>query len=125
MIKKTFEYVDLNGNEIKEEHLFRLTEAELTEANLRRNGEDLASIIQRIVDTRDGNKITTAMKDLILKSYGQKSEDGKRFIKSEALSEAFSQTEPYNMLFMELCTDAEAAAQFVNGIMPAKFMQKS
>ena len=58
-------------------------------------------------------------KDLILRSYGEKSADGRRFIKSKELSTAFSQTEAYSELFMELVTDAEKAAEFVNGITPA------
>ena len=57
-------------------------------------------------------------KDLVLKSYGEKSADGKRFIKTPEISEAFSQTEAYSVLFMELATDADAAAAFVNGIIP-------
>ena len=57
-------------------------------------------------------------KDIVLRSYGQKSPDGKRFIKSVELTESFSQTEAYSNLFMELATDADAAAAFVNGIIP-------
>ena len=58
-------------------------------------------------------------KDLVLKSYGVKSDDGRRFIKNEKLREEFEQTEAYSILYMELSTDADAAAAFVNGIIPA------
>ena len=78
----------------------------------------MAEMIQRIVAAQDAPAIIKIFKDLVLKAYGQKSPDGKRFIKSEELSIEFSQTEAYSQLFMELATDAEAAAAFVNGIVP-------
>jgi hypothetical protein len=75
-------------------------------------------MISRIVAAQDAPAIIKIFKDLILKAYGEKSLDGKRFIKSPELSDAFSQTEAYSQLFMELATDADAAANFVNGIVP-------
>ena len=39
-------------------------------------------------------------------------------MKSEEISNGFAQTEAYSQLFMELATDADAAAAFVNGIIP-------
>ena len=80
----------------------------------------LAETINRIVSTSDAPAIMNIFKDLILKSYGVKSIDGRRFEKSEKLREEFAQTEAYSQLFMKLATDADAAAKFVNGIMPAK-----
>ena len=85
----------------------------------------LAETIQRIVQAQDAPAIIKIFKDLVLKAYGVKSPDGKRFIKSEELSTAFSQTEAYSQLFMELATDADAAAKFVNGIVPADMAQKA
>ena len=79
----------------------------------------LAEMITKIVAAQDAPAIIKIFKDLILKSYGEKSADGKRFIKSDEISTAFTQTEAYSELFMELATDAEAAAAFVNGIIPA------
>ena len=79
----------------------------------------LAEMIKRIVAAQDQPAIIKIFKDLILKAYGEKSADGKRFIKSDELAIAFSQTEAYSQLFMELATDADAAAKFVNGIIPA------
>ena len=76
-------------------------------------------MIQDIVKTQDGPAIMKIFKDIILKSYGKKSPDGKRFEKSEEISKAFEQTEAYSVLFMELVTDADAAAAFVNGIIPS------
>lgn len=117
MLKKTFIYTDYNGVERKEDHFFNLSRAELAEMELSTTG-GLAEMIQRVVDAQDAPQIVKIFKELILKAYGKKSDDGRRFIKSKALSEEFSQTEAYSQLFMELATNADAAAEFVNGIVP-------
>lgn len=117
MLKKTINYTDYNGVERKEDFYFNLSKAELTEMELSTAG-GLAEMIQKIVDTQDTPKIVKIFKDLVLKAYGEKSLDGKRFIKNDEIREAFSQTEAYSELFMELASDADAAAAFVNGIVP-------
>lgn len=118
MLKKTFTYIDFNGVERTEDHYFNLSKAELMEMELSTTG-GLAEMINKIVAAQDAPAIVKIFKDLVLKAYGQKSADGRRFIKSKELSDEFSQTEAYSQLFMELATDAEAAAAFVNGIVPA------
>lgn len=120
MLKKTITYTDYNDNERTEDFYFNLSKAEITEMELSTTG-GLAEMIQKIVNTQDGPKLVKIFKDLVLAAYGEKSPDGKRFIKSEELREAFSQTEAYSELFMELATNAEAASAFINGIMPKKF----
>lgn len=117
MLKKKITYTDYNGTERTEDFYFNLTKAEIMEMELGTSG-GLAEMIQRIVDAQDAPSIIKVFKDLILKAYGEKSPDGKRFIKSTEISESFSQTEAYSQLFMELATDSNAAAEFVNGIMP-------
>ena len=118
MFKKTITYKDYNDEERTEDFYFNLSRAEVTEMELSTEG-GLGATIERITKAKDVPAIIQIFKDLILKAYGQKSPDGKRFIKSKALSEEFSQTEAYSNLFMELATDATAASTFVNGIMPA------
>ena len=118
MLKKSIEYVDYNGVERKEDFYFNLSKAELMEMELSTAG-GLAEMITKIVSAQDAPSIIKVFKELILKSYGEKSADGKKFVKSDELSAAFSQTEAYSNLFMELATNADAAAAFVNGIMPA------
>lgn len=118
MIKKTIEYTDYNGIERKEDFYFNLTKAEVMEMEMSTTG-GLAEMITRVVAAQDAPAIMKIFKDLVLKAYGQKSPDGKRFIKSKELTDEFSQTEAYSQLFMELATDADAAAAFVNGIVPA------
>ena len=122
MLKKTIKYEDYNGTEREEDFYFNLTKAELMEMEMSTTG-GLAEMIQNIVKAQDAPAIIKVFKDLVLKAYGEKSADGKRFVKVNdagvPLSIAFSQTEAYSQLFMELATDAEVAANFVNGIIPA------
>lgn len=117
MLKKTITYTDYNGVERKEDFYFNLTKAEITEMQLSTVG-GLSEMISKVVDSKDLPTIIKIFKELILKAYGEKSEDGRRFIKSDEISASFSQTEAYSQLFMELATDADAAAKFVNGIVP-------
>jgi hypothetical protein len=117
MLKKTITYRDYNGVERKEDFYFNLTQAELTEMQMSVNG-GLTEMINKLVSTQDAPAIIKVFKNLILKSYGEKSLDGKKFVKSEEISTAFLQTEAYSNLFMELATDADKAAEFFNGIIP-------
>lgn len=118
MLKKAITYTDYNGVERTEDFYFNLSKAEIMEMEMSTTG-GLAELIQKVVQTQDAPAIVKIFKDLILKAYGEKSPDGKRFIKSSELTQAFEQTEAYSNLFMELATDADAAAKFVNGIIPA------
>ena len=117
MLKKTITYTDYNGVERTEDFYFNLTKAEVMEMEMSTSG-GLSEMINKIVATQDVPAIIKIFKDIILKSYGEKSLDGKKFVKSEELSNAFSQTEAYSMLFMELATDTEAASNFINAIVP-------
>lgn len=118
MIKKTITYTDYNDVQRTEDFYFNLTKAELMEMELATSG-GLAEMIQNIVNAKDQPAIIKVFKDLLLKAYGVKSPDGKRFMKSPELTAAFVETEAYSELFMELATNSEAAAAFVNGIVPA------
>lgn len=117
MLKKTITYEDYNGVERKEDFYFNLTKAEIMEMEMSEAG-GMSEMIKKIVDAKEVSAIIKIFKDLILKAYGEKSADGKRFVKSAEISEAFAQTEAYSQLFMELASDADKAAEFVNGIVP-------
>ena len=119
MLKKTITYIDYNGTERKEDFYFNLSKAEIMEMEMGTTG-GMVEMINKIVAAQDAPAIIDMFKKMIRKAYGEKSADGKRFIKSKELSEAFSQTEAYSQLFMELATDADAASKFVNGIVPAQ-----
>lgn len=117
MLKKTIAYTDYDGNERVEDFYFNLNKAELAEMELSANG-GLQKLLKKIIAEQDNSKIVGYFKELILKSYGEKSLDGKRFIKNQELREGFEQTEAYSELFMELASDADKAAAFVEGIIP-------
>ena len=124
MLKKTITYTDYNGVERTEDKYFNLSKAEIMEMEMSTAG-GFAEMVQGIVKAQDAPAIMKIFKDIILKSYGEKSPDGKRFIKSKELSDEFSQTEAYSDLFMELCTNAEASAAFIYGIIPADVAEKA
>ena len=117
MLKKTITFTDYNGVERTEDFYFNLNKAEVMEMEMGTTG-GFAEMINGIIAAKDVPALISIFKDMILKAYGQKSPDGRRFIKSKELSEEFSQTEAYVSLYMELATDDEAAAYFVDGIMP-------
>lgn len=124
MLKKTITYTDYNGVERTEDKYFNLSKAEIMEMEMSTAG-GFAEMVQGIVKAQDAPAIMKIFKDIILKSYGEKSPDGKRFIKSKELSDEFSQTEAYSDLFMELCINTEASAAFINGIIPADVAEKA
>ena len=124
MLSKTVTYIDYNGNERTETFNFNLTKAEMTEMELGVTG-GLTTMLDNIVKAKDTPALVREFKKLVLKAYGVKSPDGKRFIKSEELSTEFSQTEAYSQIFMELATDADAASKFVDGIVPADVSKKA
>jgi hypothetical protein len=121
MLAKKITYTDYDGNERTETFYFNLNKAELTEMELSSEG-GLSKMIQKIVDEQDTTRIISIFKDIILRSYGEKSADGKRFIKravdGHRLADDFAQTEAYSELFMELATNADSASEFVNAIVP-------
>ena len=118
MLKKTIFFKDYNGVVRTQDFMFNLTKAEILEMQLTKDG-GMDAAIKKIVDAKDAPEIMKVFKDLILKSYGIVSDDGRRFIKSKEISDSFAQTEAFSMLFMELATDTDAASAFVNGIVPA------
>lgn len=121
MLKKTITYTDYNDVERTEDFYFNFTKAEIAELQLTTVG-GMGETIQKIINAKDIPALVTIFKELVLKAYGEKSPDGRRFIKSEELSKEFSQTEAYSELYMELATDAEKASAFVNAIIPKELV---
>jgi len=117
MLKKTIKYTDYNDKERIEDFYFNLSQAETTEMELSKDG-GLSAVIKKLIAEQNMPKIIEIFKDLVLRAYGEKSLDGRKFVKNQALRDDFSQTEAYSIIFMELATDANAAATFVNGITP-------
>lgn len=123
MLKKTITYKDFNDVERTEDHYFNLTDAELTEMEASVNG-GLSTMIRQIIASEDVRSIVPIFKDIILKSYGVKSPDGKRFIKFDKdghrLADDFVQTNAYSKLFMEVGFDPVKGPEFILGIIPAE-----
>lgn len=118
MLKKTITYDDLDGNPITEDFYFNLSKAEIARMELSQHG-GLSGHLKRIVEANDGAKIISTFEEILTKSYGLRGADNKTFEKSDAISQAFMQTDAYSVLFMELVTDADASATFIHGIIPA------
>lgn len=118
MFRKPIPYTDYDGNKREDVFWFNLSKAELTEMNLRAGGS-MEPMLNKILETRDTNKMVDIIKDLIHKSYGEKSADGKRFVKNDELADAFFQTEAYSELFIELLSDTDKLQEFLFGVVPA------
>ena len=117
MYKKTVTYEDYKGNTRTEDFYFNLNKAELVELELSTKG-GLTVTIDRIIAAQDNPTLFKIFKDLVSKSYGVLSDDGRKIIKNQAVLDDFMQTEAYSIIFSELATNAEAAAEFFNNVIP-------
>lgn len=121
MLKKTIKYTDYNGVEREEDFYFNISKAEIGDMEFSTPG-GLSEHIKRIIQTQDTKQVYKMFKEIVLNSYGEKSADGRRFIKRDAdgnrLAIAFSETDAYSELFMELISDEENMANFINGVVP-------
>ncbi len=124
MFAKTVTYTDYNNVERTETFYFNLTKAEVLEMELGTTG-GLSAMIQGVIDAKDTPQLIKIFKDLVLKAYGEKSADGKRFIKSKELAEEFSQTEAYSELFMQLAQNEDEATAFIRGVVPAGLVEQA
>lgn len=122
MLKREITYEDFNGNEVTDVFYFHVSKPELLELETE-SERGFAGIIEHIVETRDSKKLVALFKRIILMGYGQRSEDGKRFIKSDQLCEEFSQTAAYQTLFMELASDDQKAIDFLYGMLPKDLVE--
>lgn len=118
MYTRTITYEDWNGVKRTEDFRFNFTKAELMEMQYEQEG-GMREYLQKIIDSKNQKEIMKLFKDLVLKAYGEKSDDGKHFLKSDEIREKFAATPVYSQIFMELSTNADIAAEFVNGVMPA------
>lgn len=126
MLKKTIKYTDFDGNVVSDDYYFNLTKAEVAEMEVSASTLDsdgtvsggMQKLLDDVVKSGSGKRIIEVFKEILSKSYGVKSPDGKRFIKSPELFNEFTQTAAYSEFFIELLTEPEAAANFVQAIMP-------
>ena len=119
MLKKTIEYEDFNGVKRSEDFYFNFTKAEVMDLQFNTERKtSLSDLIQEVVDSQDNARILSIFKEIVLKAYGVKSDDGRRFIKSKEIADEFAQTNAFDVLYWELATDADTAAAFVNAVIP-------
>lgn len=118
MYKYTATYQDWNGKTRTEDFYFNFTQAEAIEMEMSKQG-GLSATLQRIKDSEDLPTLITLFKDFVLKAYGKKSDDGRRFMKSEEISREFAETPVYSELFMRMAQDSAFAAEFMNAVAPA------
>lgn len=122
MLKKTITYEDWNGKTRTEDFFFNLTRTECAELEYGLGpGKSLSSSFQTLINNNDMGAIISTVKNLLLTAYGVKSEDGRRFIKNEEIREAFEQNPAFDLIYMELATNADYAAEFLTAIMPSDF----
>ena len=117
MLKKTVTYKDLNGKERTETFYFHYFESEIMDMEMSEEG-GLAERIQRIIDAKDQPSLLKVIKKFVIDAYGVKSDDGRRFDKSQEVKDAFLQCPAYSKIYMELLTDDLLAADFVNQVVP-------
>ena len=117
MLAKKIKYTDYNGEEREEKFYFNIIKAELLKMELYKKG-GMQSYLRRIINEQDQVKIVQMFEEIIDMSYGKKSDDGKTFIKNPELLAEFKQSEAYSELYVELVTNADAAAAFINGVIP-------
>lgn len=125
MLKKTITYEDYDGNQRTEDFYFNLSKAELTDWLTTSGGYSLDKVMEKLIKTENGKEIMEVFKDLIYRAYGEKSLDGRRFVKSKEVKDNFVETEAYSVLYMELVSDAKKAAEFFNAIMPKEWAEET
>lgn len=124
MLKRTINFEDYNGEQASETHYFNMTKAELIELEVEYK-QGFGALLQNMIDQEDTRGLVREVKRLILLSYGEKSEDGRRFIKNDRLREEFAQTAAYQHLFMELAQDDKKASEFFLGILPRDLAEQA
>ena len=117
MLKKTVTYTDYNGVERTEDFYFNLTRSELMEMHLTTEG-GMDEKINSIIKAKSQPELEKLFKEILLKSYGKKSPDGRLFMKNDEILAEFEASPVYDELYMKLFTDENAAADFVNGVIP-------
>lgn len=123
MLRKEIAYKDFDGNDRKDVLWFHMNEVEITEMDLETSG-GLVKYVESIIDTNDVNRLIAIFKDLLIRSYGERSMDGKHFYKDDKIRKEFVASAAYPVLYMELVSDADKAVEFINGIVPSDIREQ-
>lgn len=124
MLKKTVTYVDFDGETRTETHYFNLTKRDLLKLQSEYPG-GMHKLLMKIIAENDNKRIFEYMEDIVQRSYGEKSADGRSHIKNQKVLDAFIHTEAYSQLIVELATNADAATEFINGIIPESIVKET
>lgn len=124
MLKKSITYTDFTGVEVTEDFYFNLTKAELIELELNHEG-GLSDSLKRMIAAEDVPRLIGEFKTIILRAYGARSSDGKKFIKNQELRDEFESTEAYSELFVSVMSDPDSMVEFLSGIMPQDLMAQA
>lgn len=122
MLKKTITYEDFNGEQVTNDFYFNLTRAEMIEYDASCPGGAI-EYLTYLMNNRKNAPLIAAFKDLILRSYGERLPNG-RFVKTQEAYDEFKASDAYSVLFMEIVSGEEAAAAFVNGVIPKDAQKK-
>lgn len=129
MLKKPITYTDFNNETVTEDFYFNLTSAELARLELGKlnlsTGGGMKKYLEDAISSGEGQRILDAFELFIDASYGVRSPDGKKFYKADQYLTDFRASGAYDALFMQMVTDAESGAAFVNGIMPADLIAQA
>lgn len=117
MISKKITFENFDGETVTETHYFNLTAAEIAEMEVSKDG-GLSAYLKQIVEAENVRRVLEVFKEIVSRSYGERSEDGKRFHKNKEIAESFCTTEAYSAMFVEFISDADAFAKFVSALMP-------
>lgn len=123
MYKKTVKYTNFNGEEKTKDVYFHLSKPELMEMEIATSGS-MSDRIKSALASKNDESLFMMFKEFLFKAYGVKSTDGEQFEKSEELSRKFEQSPVYDALYMELCTNTDAAIEFFTGIIPKDLADK-
>lgn len=121
MLTQVYEYTDYLGRKRKSTVRFNFDESELAEMALSDEG-GLDEWIDRIISSSSVQEIVNIVKGVILKAYGERTDDG-LFIKEDPitgapLSRKFKASAIFPIVFMDVCFDAKKAAAFISGCIP-------
>lgn len=118
MLKKTMTYEDYNGETVTEDFYFSISKAELIELEIKSGEGGYSGLLKKIIASQDNVAMLATFKDIIAMSVGRRSDDGKRFVKSDEIMMDFQQSPAYDQLLLSFYTDENAAVEFVTGIVP-------
>ena len=124
MLKKDITFTNFDDVEVTETWYFNLTKTELAEMELSMRG-GFSEVLKTIGREKNPELVISTFKEILLKTVGKRSEDGRRFMKNQEIRDEFVEIGAYDTLFMEMITDADAAAKFINGVMPKDLVEET